>query len=235
MLRGRYPRLPGARYSGCRPHDLDHISDACPLLAHSDAFATQFTSASDPSGHTFRRRSVAVECNGANPAPGGVALYLAAKRPLDRARKRSRPIRVTIAPPRTPAVYATPASITRTIRTGAVVPPACCSMAAASTYTGRAPAARTKILHTRGSLAPRWMGLISRTADNANPASSVTHPSRHWPGSVGQTHSPDQVVMTAPVGTLPVSTYRHRAITSLRASAMIMMRRTRPLRSPTRL
>jgi hypothetical protein len=36
----------------------------------------------------------------AAPASGGVALYLAAKRPLDRARKRSRPIRVTIAPPR---------------------------------------------------------------------------------------------------------------------------------------
>jgi len=101
--------------------------------------------------------------------------------------------------------------------------------------SGRAPAARTKILHTRGSLAPRWMGLISRTADKANPASSVTHPSRHWPGSVGQTHSTDQVVTMAPVGTLPVSTYRQRAITSLRASAMIMMRRTRPLRSPTRL
>jgi hypothetical protein len=31
----------------------------------------------------------------------GVALYLAAKRPLDRIRKRFRPIRVTIAPPRT--------------------------------------------------------------------------------------------------------------------------------------
>ena len=101
--------------------------------------------------------------------------------------------------------------------------------------SGRAPAARTKILHTRGSLAPRWMGLISRTADKANPASSVTHPSRHWPGSVGQTHSTDQVVTMAPVGTLPVSTYRQRAITSLGASAMIMMRLTRPLRSPTRL
>ena len=101
--------------------------------------------------------------------------------------------------------------------------------------SGRAPTARTKILHTRGSSAPRWMGLISRTADKANPASSVTHPSRHWPGSVGQTHSADQAVTSAPVGTLPVSTYRQRAITSLRASAMIMMRRTRPLRSPTRL
>lgn len=101
--------------------------------------------------------------------------------------------------------------------------------------SGRAPAARTKILHTRGSSAPRWMGLISRTADKANPASSVTHPSRHWPGSAGQTHSTDQVVTMAPVGTLPVSTYLQRAITSLRASAMIIMRRTRPFRSPTRL
>jgi hypothetical protein len=110
------------------------VKGLCPSLAHSDAFATQFTSASDQSGHTSRRRSVAVECNGATPAPGGVALYLAAKRPLDRARKRFRAIRVTIAPPRTPAAYATPASITQTIRTGAVVPPACCTMAAASTY-----------------------------------------------------------------------------------------------------
>ena len=101
--------------------------------------------------------------------------------------------------------------------------------------SGRAPMARTKILHTRGSSAPRWMGLVSRTADKANPASSVTHPSRLRPGSVGQTHSTDQVVTMAPVGTLPVSTYRQRAITSLRASAMIMMRRTRPFRSPTRL
>jgi hypothetical protein len=54
--------------------------------------------------------------------------------------------------------------------------------------SGRAPSARTKILHTRGSSAPRWMGLVSRTADKANPASSVTHPSRLWPGSEGQTH-----------------------------------------------
>src|SRR5271154_6269609 len=38
----------------------------------------------------------------AAPRPAGVALYLAAKWPLDRARKRSRPVRVTIAPPRTP-------------------------------------------------------------------------------------------------------------------------------------
>jgi hypothetical protein len=43
-------------------------------FARSDAFATQFTSASDQSGYTSRRRSVAVECNGATPAPGGVAL-----------------------------------------------------------------------------------------------------------------------------------------------------------------
>jgi hypothetical protein len=55
--------------------------------------------------------------------------------------------------------------------------------------SGRAPSARTKILHTRGSSAPRRMGLVSRTADKANPASSVTHPSRLWPGSVGQTRS----------------------------------------------
>ena len=37
------------------------------ISAHSDAFATQFTSASDQIRHTFRRRSVAVECNGATP------------------------------------------------------------------------------------------------------------------------------------------------------------------------
>ena len=54
--------------------------------------------------------------------------------------------------------------------------------------SGRALTARTKILHTRGSSAPRWMGLVSRTADKANPTSSVTHPSRLWPGSVDQIH-----------------------------------------------
>jgi hypothetical protein len=113
--------------------------------------------------------------------------------------------------------------------------PACCTRQPHQLISGRAPSARTKILHTRGSSAPRWMGLISRTADKANPTSSVTHPSRHWPGSVGQTQSTGQAVTIAPVGTLPVSTYRQRAITSLRASAMIMMRRTRPFRSPTRL
>jgi hypothetical protein len=40
---------------------------------------------------------------GAAPPTRRVALYLAAKRPLDRARKRSRPVLVTIAPPRTSA------------------------------------------------------------------------------------------------------------------------------------
>jgi hypothetical protein len=44
-----------------------------------------------------------------------------------------------------------------------------------------------------------------------------------------------RAVTIAPFGTLPVSTYRQRAMTSLRASAMIMLRRARPLRSPTRL
>src|SRR6202047_2536450 len=39
-----------------------------------------------------------------------------------------------------------------------------------------------------------------------------------------------QAVTIAPVGSLPVSAYRQRAITSLRASAMIMTRRT-PFRS----
>jgi hypothetical protein len=68
------------------------------------------------------------------PASGGVALYLAAERPLDRARKRSRPVWVTIAPPRTSAVYAMHASTTQTIRTGATISPACCTVAAASTY-----------------------------------------------------------------------------------------------------
>lgn len=205
------------------------------LKAHSDAFDTQFTSASDQSGHTSPRRSVAVECNGATPAPGGVALYLAAKRPLNRARKRSRPIRVTIAPPRTRQSTLRP--LPKREQSG-LEPLSRLHAAPRQPHqliSGRAPAARTKILHTRGRSAPRWMGLISRTADKANPASSVTHPSRHWPGSVGQTHSTDQVVTIAPVGTLPVSTYRQRAITSLRASAMIMMRRTRPFRSPTRL
>jgi hypothetical protein len=66
--------------------------------------------------------------------------------------------------------------------------------------SGRAPLARTKILHTRGSSAPRWMGLTFRTADTANPTSSVTHPSQHWPESAGQTHSADRAVTIAPVG-----------------------------------
>jgi hypothetical protein len=39
----------------------------------------------------------------------------------------------------------------------------------------------------------------------------------------------------APVGNLPVSTYLHSAITSLRARAMIMMLRTRPFSPATRL
>ena len=69
----------------------------------------------------------------AAPASGGVALYLAAKRPLDRARKRSQPIRVTIAPPRT-ATHATPASKTQPIRTGAFVSPACCSSSRINLY-----------------------------------------------------------------------------------------------------
>jgi hypothetical protein len=69
----------------------------------------------------------------AAPASGGVALYLTAKRPLDRARRRSRPVRVTIAPPKTSVIYATPASTAQTIRTGALVSPACCTVAAVST------------------------------------------------------------------------------------------------------
>jgi hypothetical protein len=79
-----------------------------------------------------RRRQPAKEDKkifGRPPRPGGVALNLAAKRPLDRARNRSRPIRVTIAPPRT-ATDPTPASQTETIRTGALVSPACCTVAA---------------------------------------------------------------------------------------------------------
>jgi len=122
----------------------------------------------------------------AAPRPAGVALYLAAKRPLDRARKRSRPVRVTIAPPRT-ATHTTPASKTQTIRTGASSRLHAALWQPHQLISGRAPMARTKILHTRGSSAPRWMGLVSRTADKANPSSSVTHPSRLWPGSVGQT------------------------------------------------
>jgi hypothetical protein len=79
------------------------------------------------------------------------------------------------------------ASKTPTIRTGALVSPAAAPWQPHQLISGRALTARTKILHTRGSSAPRWMGLVSRTAGKANPASSVTHPSRLWPGSVGQT------------------------------------------------
>jgi hypothetical protein len=39
---------------------------------------------------------------------------------------------------------------------------------------------------------------------------------------------------TAPVGTTPVSRYRHSATISLRATATMAMRRMRPLMSPTR-
>jgi hypothetical protein len=171
----------------------------------------------------------------AAPRPAGVALYLAAERPLDRARKWSRPIRVTIAPPRHRQHTLRPLPRRKQLGLEPLSPLHAALWQPHQLISGRAPMARTKILHTRGSSAPRWMGLVSRTADKANPASSVTHPSRLWPGSVGQTQSTGQAVTIAPVGTLPVSTYRHRAITSLRASAMIMMRRTRPLRSPTRL
>jgi hypothetical protein len=72
----------------------------------------------------------------------------------------------------------TPASITQTIRTGATYRLHAAPWQPHQLISGRAPTARTKILHTRGSSAPRWMGLVSRTADKANPASSVTHPSR---------------------------------------------------------
>jgi hypothetical protein len=54
------------------------------------------------------------------PASGGVALYLAAKRPLDRARERSRPLGHDRSA-RASAAYATHASMTQTIRTGATV------------------------------------------------------------------------------------------------------------------
>ena len=63
-----------------------------------------------------------------------VALYLAAKRPLDQDRKWSRPIRATIAPPKTSAGirracfrYANNQDWSHRI-------PACCAVAAASTY-----------------------------------------------------------------------------------------------------
>ena len=90
MQRGRNDRagLPGD--AACWPH--------------RDVLAIWVTSASDGSGHwsadrlEFRENAV-----GAAPPTRRVALYLAAKRPLDRARKWSRPIRVTIAPPRTSA------------------------------------------------------------------------------------------------------------------------------------
>jgi hypothetical protein len=121
------------------------------------------------------------------PRARRVALYLAAERPLDRARKRSRPIRVTIAPPRTATLRPLP----RRKQSG--LEPLSCLHAALwqphQLISGRAPTARTKILHTRGSSAPRWMGLVSRTADRP-----TRHPQSHirpglWPRSVGQTHS----------------------------------------------
>src|ERR1700730_17301206 len=53
-------------------------------------------------GRLHRALHLGALCRAAPPTRR-VALYLAAKRPLDRARKRSRPVRVTIAPPKTSA------------------------------------------------------------------------------------------------------------------------------------
>ena len=55
------------------------------MLALSDAFATQFTSASDQSGHTSRRRSAAVECNEAPPLLAGASRAQATARPSPQA------------------------------------------------------------------------------------------------------------------------------------------------------
>jgi len=169
----------------------------------------------------------------AAPVSDGVALYLAAKRPLRPSpQKRSRPIRVTIAPPRNigNTRYARP----RRKQSG-LEPLSRFLLAPWQPHqliSGRAPSGSYQnscILVQLGSK----MGWDSSLVRLIRP---TRHPQSHirpgLAGSVGQTHSPDQVVTMAPVGTLAVfRRIARRAITSLRASAVIMMRRTRPLRS----
>ena len=154
-----------------------------------DVFASWVTSASGRSGHwSADRVEFWANAVGAAPPTRRVALYLAAKRSLDRARKRSRPVPVTIAPKNGGHT----ARLLPSRKQSGLEPlsrPHAAPWQPHQLISGRAPVARTKILHTRGSSAPRWMGLVSRTADKANPASSVTHPSRLWPGSVGQIQS----------------------------------------------
>jgi hypothetical protein len=159
-------------------------------LALFDVFASWVMSASGGSGHwSADRVEFWANAVGAAPPTRRVALYLA--RTSDRSTEPASglgPFRSRSLRQERRRAYGTPASITQTIRTGALSRLHAAPWQPHQLISGRAPVARTKILHARGSSAPRWMGLVSRTADKANPASSVTHPSRLWPGSVGQTH-----------------------------------------------
>jgi hypothetical protein len=67
------------------------------------------------------------------------------------------------------AAHATPASKTQTLGLEPLFRLHAAQWQPHQLISGRAPMARTKILHTRGSSAPRWMGLVSRTADKAKP------------------------------------------------------------------
>jgi hypothetical protein len=96
------------------------LSMACLKVANSDAFATQFTSASNQSGHNSRRRSVRTNVMGRPRARRG--------RALSRGRATARPSPQAVSAhsghdrsAKNSAAYATRASMTQPIRTGATV------------------------------------------------------------------------------------------------------------------
>ena len=179
----------GSRESNARPCNPSNYAglDNATALAVLGCVPYGPSRRSCPSAYGGFRSKQTQKIFGRPPAFGGVALYLAAKRPLDRVRERSRPLGHDRSAKSIGGIrYARFHDANNQDWSH-------CRLHAApwqphQLISGRAPSARTKILHTRGSSAPRWMGLVSRTADKANPASSVTHPSRLWPGSVGQTH-----------------------------------------------
>ena len=203
--------------------------------AHSDAFATQFTSASDKGGHTSRQRSAAVECMGRPRCSRG--------RALSRGQATARPSPQSVSAHSGHDRSAKNTGSTRYARFHDENNqdwsrcPAC--MLHHGSRINLYPVERQRLVPKSCILVAAWLqdGWDSSLVRLIRP---TRHPQSHIRPGIGpeawaKTHSTDQVVTMAPVGTLPVSTYRQRAITSLRASAMIMMRRTRPLRSPTRL
>ena len=100
------PTLPtvGPSRQRLRPGRRNCCGAKATQMALFDVFASWVTSASGGSGHwSADRVEFWANAVGAAPPRRRVALHLAAKRPLERARKRSRPVPVTIAPPRTSA------------------------------------------------------------------------------------------------------------------------------------